>query len=66
MSVFEDVLEVAGEIRLAGKVAEATLKQPGDEMIVDIPEAQRINALLVKGRGGSRFRIDGFHVTREK
>lgn len=62
----DDIFDLYAEIRLAAKLADAELSQVGDETVVDIPDAKKINALLLKGKGGARYRIDGLHLTKEK
>jgi hypothetical protein len=63
-----DILDVILEFKAAQK---AIIKQGanttvGDSDTVDIPEAEELAALLVKGKNGARFRIDGIRYTREK
>jgi len=64
MSFLEDVLEVYAEVKHVGIEADAL--NVGDQEVFDIPDADKINALLVKGKSGKRFRIDGLRATREK
>lgn len=64
MSAFDDALEIYSEIRHAGIAADAL--EVGDKEVIEIPHADHLNALLVKGKGGKRFRITGLEVVREK
>lgn len=62
----DDILDIYAEFKLAAKLADAQLSQVGDEAVIDIPDARKINAFLLKGRGGARYRIDGLRLTKEK
>lgn len=62
----DDIFDLYAEIRLAAKLADAELSQVGDGAIIEIPDAKKVNALLLKGKGGARYRIDALHLTKEK
>lgn len=64
MNVLDLALELYAEIKHIGIEAD-DLEVGGDE-VVTIPHAEQLSALLVKGKGGKRFRITGIEVTREK
>lgn len=64
--ILDDLLDIYAEFKLATRLADAELSQVGDDAVIDIPDAKKINALLLKGKGGARYRIDGLHLTREK
>ncbi len=64
MSAFEDAFVIYGSIAAAAARSDAL--EVGDGDTVDIPHAEKLNALLIKGKGGKRFRIVGVQVVREK
>ncbi len=64
MNVLELALELYSEIKLIGLEAD-DLEVNGSE-VVAIPHAEKLNALVIKGKGGKRFRITGLQVEREK
>lgn len=64
MSVLDLALELYSEIKHVG--AEADHLAVGDTEVVDIPDAEKLNALVVKGKNGKRFRITGLNVVREQ
>ncbi|OGF05219.1 MAG: hypothetical protein A2W00_04535 [Candidatus Eisenbacteria bacterium RBG_16_71_46] len=62
----EDLIQLYAQVLATGALADAQLRTVGEETTVDITNAQKLNFLLVKGKGGARYRIDGLHVTRER
>jgi hypothetical protein len=46
-------------------IAQGKALAVGKEMKVYIPNATAVNALLVKGEAGARYRIEGFVIKRE-
>lgn len=58
------LIAVVDEVK--SQLAEAADSTIGTEGQLPIPDAKRLNALLVKGRGGRRVRITGIVYEREK
>lgn len=62
-----DALKLLGIIEdLKAGVEELSEMPLGEETKVYLPEAKRLNALLIKGRVGKRYRVVGVIVERER
>ncbi len=64
MNVLELALELYSELKLIG--LEADDLEVGDVEVVEIPHAEKLSSLLIRGKSGKRFRITGLQVEREK
>ena len=64
MNVFDEIFELAAEFKAVAHEGDAAAV--GDDVTVELPEAQNLNMLLVKGKGGKRFRIHAVVAVREK
>ncbi len=67
LSKIGDALTLIATIEaLKAELAGVNDKEVGETTIIEVPEAKRLNALLLKGKAGSRFRITGVVLEREK
>lgn len=64
MGILDLALELYADMRLVA--AEGDHLEVGDTEVVEIPHAEALAALLIKGKSGKRFRITGLQVEREK
>ena len=64
MNAFEQALDIYVAIKTDIALADALAV--GDEEVIDIPNADHLNALVIPGHGGRRFRIEGLKIKREK
>lgn len=61
---FWALLAIIGELRAA--IAGAQAMTVGQEEKVYVPDAEELNALVVKGPNGTRTRVIGFVIRREQ
>ena len=64
MSAFDDALDILLEVRHAARAVDTLAV--GEQETIPIPDAQKVNALLLRGKAGKRGRIVAFVIEGEK